>query len=102
MIVYFLFRNILSHLDPQGAEKKEAEQKARAASRKLDGILASKSEEADEEYDEGWRRSRKEDLVLTPYEQTIAMEVVAPDEIPVSFDGKWSISPGSNMDYSLN
>jgi hypothetical protein len=27
------------------------------------------------------------DLQLTSYEQTIAMEVVAPEEIPVSFDG---------------
>jgi hypothetical protein len=30
-----------------------------------------------------------EDLELTPYEQTIAMEVVAPEEIPISFDGTW-------------
>lgn len=28
-----------------------------------------------------------EDLQLTPYEQTIAMELIAPEEIPVSFDG---------------
>jgi len=27
-----------------------------------------------------------EDLALTPYEQTIAMEVIAPEEIPVTFE----------------
>lgn len=28
---------------------------------------------------------------LTPYEQTIAMEVVAPDDIPVTFDGMYGL-----------
>lgn len=32
-------------------------------------------------------RARIQDLNLTTYEQTIAMEVVAPEEIPVTFDG---------------
>ena len=34
------------------------------------------------------RRPRKEDLVLNQYEQMIAMEVVAPEDIPVTFDGR--------------
>ena len=34
-----------------------------------------------------------EDLELTPYEQTIAMEVIAPEEIPISFDGTSEIFP---------
>lgn len=33
------------------------------------------------------RRSRKEDLVLNQYEQIIASEVIAPEDIPVSFEG---------------
>ena len=33
-------------------------------------------------------RSRKEDLVLNQYEQVIAAEVVAPEDIPVRFDGE--------------
>lgn len=33
-----------------------------------------------------------EDLQLTSYEQTIAMEVVVPEEIPVSFDGMRALS----------
>ncbi|CAD0038491.1 unnamed protein product [Aureobasidium pullulans] len=44
-------------------------------------------DEDDDDYEQKmeWEK-RKENLVLTPYEQTIAMEVVAPWEIPVSFD----------------
>ena len=34
------------------------------------------------------RRPRKEDLVLNQYEQTIASEVVAPEDIAVEFDGE--------------
>ncbi|KAJ9669682.1 mitochondrial dynamin GTPase Msp1 [Coniosporium apollinis] len=88
ILAYFLFRQILSRFDPDAPQKEEARSKADAASRKLEGILASKEsiEDDDSEDDDRWRRPRKEDLVLTPYEQTIAMEVVAPDEIPVSFE----------------
>ena len=38
------------------------------------------------------RRSRKEDLVLNQYEQIIAGEVIAPEDIPISFDGMYSIA----------
>lgn len=43
------------------------------------------------------RRSRKEDLVLNQYEQVIASEVIAPEDIAVSFDGSCHCSrrPGS-------
>ena len=34
------------------------------------------------------RRPRKEDLVLNQYEQTIAAEVVAPEDIAIKFDGE--------------
>ncbi|OCL14318.1 AAA-domain-containing protein [Glonium stellatum] len=96
LIAYFLIRNIISRLDPEAQQKEEARQKARAASRKLDGILANKSLESSEdgsEYDSRYRRPRKEDLVLTPYEQTIAMEVVAPEEIPVTFEDIGGLDP---------
>ncbi|KAI9695478.1 MAG: hypothetical protein M1820_008580 [Bogoriella megaspora] len=90
ILVYYLARTLLSRLDPEAGAKQEAEQKAKAAARRLDGILAKdEREEEDERYNSrGRRRSRprKEDLALTSYEQTIAMEVVAPDEIPISFD----------------
>ena len=35
------------------------------------------------------RRQRKEDLILNQYEQSIATEVVAPEDISVGFDGKF-------------
>ena len=38
--------------------------------------------------DDTARRPRKEDLVLNQYEQTIASEVIAPEDIAVRFDGK--------------
>lgn len=91
MIAYFLFRNILQRLDPDAALKEEARQKAEAASRKLKGIYSSKhrADEDDSDYDsKGYQRPRKEDLQLTPYEQTIAMEVVSPEDIPVTFEGE--------------
>jgi hypothetical protein len=42
---------------------------------------------------------RKEDLVLNQYENQIAMEVVAPEDIPVGFEGK---STKGLMDISTN
>ncbi|KAF2475665.1 AAA-domain-containing protein [Lindgomyces ingoldianus] len=96
LVAYFLIRSLLTRLDPDAASKEEAQQKALAASRKLDAILANKALEGDEddEYGSGYRDGRRrrgsrakiEDLRLTSYEQTIAMEVVAPEEIPVSFE----------------
>jgi hypothetical protein len=83
-------RNIISRLDPEAAQKEEAKKKASAASQKLSTILENKAryDSDDEDYDSNYKRPRKEDLVLTSYEQTIAMEVVAPEEIPVTFEGR--------------
>ncbi|PVI04486.1 AAA-domain-containing protein [Periconia macrospinosa] len=101
LIAYFVIRNLLARLDPEAQQKEDARKKASAANRKLGAILANKSsrdedydsdETDDGEYRGGRRRKRRdsrariEDLELTPYEQTIAMEVVAPEEIPVSFE----------------
>lgn len=88
-------RNILARLDPEAQQKEEAKRKASAANRKLGAILSNKAREgyesdSEEEYERRRRgdRPRIEDLNLSAYEQTIAMEVVAPEEIPVSFEGK--------------
>ncbi|KAF2662697.1 AAA-domain-containing protein [Lophiostoma macrostomum CBS 122681] len=95
LLAYFVIRSLLTRLDPDAQQKEEAKQKAAAASHKLDAILANKAREYDsedeEEYDyreKGARRKAPtaEDLQLTSYEQQIAMEVVAPEDIPVSFD----------------
>lgn len=84
---------MLARLDPDASNKADAQQKAAAASQRLSSILGNKPQElleADgyrEDEDPDDRRRRDYMLQhLTPYEQTIAMEVVAPDEIPVSFD----------------
>lgn len=86
--MYFVVRNLLSKLDPDATSKEEARQKSIAANRKLKGILARQEDEEDEEQDSIRQRLHRDELVLTPYEQSIAMEVVAPEEIPVSFEGK--------------
>lgn len=77
----------------EGGGKAEAEQKAKAARKRLEGILAAKqregSEEGDEDDEHPWGKDRPKiaDLQLSSYEQTIAMEVVAPEDIAVKFDG---------------
>lgn len=93
-IAYFIIQRLLTRLDPDAQQKEEARRKASAATRKLGAILSNKTRDAydsdsDEDYERRKRsdRPRIEDLHLTAYEQTIAMEVVAPEEIPVSFDG---------------
>ncbi|KAF1946890.1 AAA-domain-containing protein [Clathrospora elynae] len=94
LIAYFVIRNLLTRLDPEAQQKEEARAKASAATRKLNAILTSKRRKSDyeeydseeEETDSRHRRPRIQDLNLNTYEQTIAMEVVAPEEIPVSFD----------------
>lgn len=83
---YFLVRYLLAKIDfdPESKKQEDARRKSQAILRRLDG-----SADGDEEGDDSKRKksaSRKENLVLTPYEQTIAMDVVAPDDIPVSFD----------------
>ncbi|OWY57854.1 hypothetical protein AA0112_g2963 [Alternaria arborescens] len=93
LIAYFVIRNLLTRLDPEAQQKEEARAKASAATRKLDAILTSKRRKSYGEYDSEDddtesrpRRPRIQDLNLSTYEQTIAMEVVAPEEIPVSFE----------------
>lgn len=93
VIAYYLARSILSRLDPDAGAKAEAEQKRIAASTRLQNIFNGNNREVDDDdWDDEERepkfeeRMRPQDLVLSQYEQTIAMEVVSPDEIPVTFD----------------
>lgn len=73
--------HILSRLDTEGKEQANRKIAAAAILRRLD------LQDRDGESNEKGRRPRKEDLVLTQYEQMIAMDVVAPEDIPVSFEG---------------
>ena len=85
----------MSRLDPDAGAKAEARQKALAASSRLQSIFSNDDRignDAGGNEEEGIREARydnrppKQELVLNPYEQTIAIEVVSPNEIPVTFD----------------
>lgn len=76
-------RYALNRLDFENDKESIARKSAAAAVlRRLDPHEADIHEERG-----GQRRSRKEDLVLNQYEQMVAMDVVAPEDIPVAFDG---------------
>ena len=78
---YYLVRYVLSRLDPEADRKEEARKKSAAVLRRLD-VGAT-----EEQRDQSSQRPRKEDLVLSQYEQAIALEVVPPEDIPVTFEG---------------
>ena len=89
--MYYVAKSLISNLPTQDPEKEQHEQarvKAVANLRRLD---RSREDDDSEEYsgkeDNNSRRMRKEDLILDQYESQIAMEVVAPEDIPVGFDG---------------
>ena len=79
---------MLSQLETE-EEKEQANRKSAAAAvlRRLDPLDEDKGDEGNQGTAAGTRRPRKEDLVLNQYEQIIAMDVVAPEDIPVQFDG---------------
>jgi ATPase family AAA domain-containing protein 1 len=81
--VYYVVRYLTNKInfDPESEQKELARRKSAAILRRLD-----EPREPDDESQHVQRRPRKEDLVLSQYEQAIAMDVVAPDDIPVSFN----------------
>ncbi|KAK2846424.1 hypothetical protein FQN49_005738 [Arthroderma sp. PD_2] len=85
---YFVVRFLLSklELDPDSQKRDEAKRKSAAVLRRLDRVDDSDDESTGSGKKSGQRRPRKEKLVLSQYEQAIAMDVVAPEDIPVSFD----------------
>ncbi|KAI6881790.1 hypothetical protein D0861_05812 [Hortaea werneckii] len=133
VLIFYLTRSILSRLDPDAGAKAEAQQKALAATTRLQSIFSnhdrqledgSSDEDGDssnsDNDDDGFdysdhdparrphhprrrRRSRKPTrptqqpppppLTLTPYEQTIAMEVISPAEIPITFNDIGGLDP---------
>ncbi|KAJ5480873.1 Protein MSP1 [Penicillium diatomitis] len=85
---YFLIRYLLSRLefDPESQKKEEQRQKSAAILRRLDG-----GDQSDDETSRGGsskksRRQRRGELSLNQYEQAVAMDVVAPEDINVSFE----------------
>lgn len=84
---YFLIRYLLSRLDfdPESQKKEEQRRKSAAILRRLDGGDESDDESPRREGKRG-RRQRKGELVLNQYEQAIAMDVIAPEDIPMAFE----------------
>ncbi|KAF2226812.1 P-loop containing nucleoside triphosphate hydrolase protein [Elsinoe ampelina] len=91
----YVAKQIVARLDPEASAKQEAQQKALAATARLSSFFQEQqdqdeTEEGDAEEKSGYQTSRRrpepEDLRLNQYEQAIAMEVVAPSEIPVTFN----------------
>ncbi|KAK3176879.1 hypothetical protein OEA41_008205 [Lepraria neglecta] len=81
---YYLVRYALNRLDLEN-DKEQATRRSAAAAilRRLDPQETDEKNPGDGRRK---RRSRKEDLVLNQYEQMVAMDVVAPEDIPVAFD----------------
>ncbi|KAI2792222.1 Protein MSP1 [Penicillium oxalicum] len=85
---YFLIRYLLSRLefDPEGQKKEEQRQKSAAILRRLDGGDQSDDETSRGGSSKKGRRQRRGELTLNQYEQAVAMDVVAPEDINVSFE----------------
>jgi ATPase family AAA domain-containing protein 1 len=90
--VYYLIRFGLSKYDIENEDARRRKAAAAAVMQRID--KREKQRNTDENGyttygadGEPLRQPRKEDLVLNQYEQTIASEVVAPDDIAVRFDG---------------
>ncbi|KAI4133230.1 MAG: hypothetical protein LQ338_000288 [Usnochroma carphineum] len=81
--LYFLIRYGLSQINAPDQEQVNRQAAAAAVLRKLD---REPSEEDPHSDSRELRHSRKEDLALNQYEQMIAMDVVAPEDIPVTFE----------------
>ena len=82
----------LSRFDLEPEDQRRRKAAAAAVLQRIDKREREKEiagvDDGSAEYDERFRRPRKEDLVLNQYEQTIATEVVAPDDIAVKFNGR--------------
>ncbi|KAL9603465.1 MAG: hypothetical protein Q9219_001152 [cf. Caloplaca sp. 3 TL-2023] len=81
--LYFLMRYGLSLINAPDQEQTNRKAAAAAILRRLDRKPSEESSHSDSGRS---RRSRKEDLALNQYEQMIAMDVVAPEDIPVTFE----------------
>ena len=77
-------RYALSRLEPEDERTRKAA--AAAVMQRLDKRERDKNGPITE--DGTPHRSRKEELVLNQYEQVIASEVIAPEDIPLRFDGE--------------
>ncbi|MCJ1483143.1 hypothetical protein MMC06_003309 [Schaereria dolodes] len=86
---HYLIRYAASRIssEPDREKKEQAQRKSAAAAilRRLDNGPYDEDEDTRAEDGRG-RHTRKEELVLNQYEQMVAMDVVAPEDIPITFD----------------
>lgn len=78
---------MLMNHDPEKEQHEQARLKAAANLRRLQRSKDEVGSGDDDWDDQPSGRSKKQDLVLDQYENQIALEVVAPEDIPVGFDG---------------
>lgn len=74
----------MSRIESAGdKEEIRAKNAAAAVLRRLD----TPKHDEESRSDEGRNQRRKEDLVLNEYERIVALGVIAPEDIPVRFEG---------------
>lgn len=79
---------ILSNLvDPEKEKQEQAKNQAKAHLERLNR-RQKQNEEMEGDSSGIGRGARVEDLALNEFESLIALEMVAPEDIPVGFDGK--------------
>lgn len=85
---YYVAKGVIANLPLGNDPEKEQHEKARVKAAAILQRLQRSLDDPDGE-DSGGRppRARKEELELDQYENRIAMEVVAPEDIPVGFTG---------------
>jgi ATPase family AAA domain-containing protein 1 len=91
-MMYYVARTIVASLptavDPEKEQHEQARVKAAANLRRIDRLRGDSDSDDESDRDgRSTRRPRKEDLELDQYENQIAMELVAPEDIPVGFEG---------------
>ncbi|KAL2200662.1 P-loop containing nucleoside triphosphate hydrolase protein [Corynascus similis CBS 632.67] len=88
---YFLIREVVSPylaklVDPDREKNEQARLKAQANLQRIRRKQIEADGEGDDGTDESPYANRLENLVLNEYENQVALEVVAPEDIPVGFD----------------
>ena len=92
----YLAKNLLTPMlsslaDP---EKEKHEQARRQAKAHLERLNRRRKTDGDEDSEDAARSQKLEDLTLNEYENLVALEMVAPEDIHVGFEGELALFPG--------
>jgi hypothetical protein len=86
-----LLNPIISNLaDPEKEKHEQARRQAKAHLERLNRRRGNNGEIEEDESSGSRRGPRVEELVLNEYENLVALEMVAPEDIHVGFDGEFS------------